>query len=72
MATTLQLRFLNEAGKTVSFTVDNPVDPIVEEDVNSVMDTILNQNAFSTAGGKLMSKKEAVLIERNVSEITIA
>lgn len=72
MAKTIELLFLNAEGKTVRYTLDNPVDPVDAAAVNSAMDTILAQNAFSSSGGDLVSKKGARIVERNVTDIPLA
>lgn len=71
MAKTIELLFLNAEGKTVRYTLDNPVDPVDSAAVNSAMDTILAQNAFTSAGGDLVSKKGARIVERNVTDIML-
>lgn len=72
MAKTIELQFENTAGKVVSYTLDNPVDPFDAAVVNRAMDTILAQNAFTTSGGDLVKKKGARIVERNVTDIPLA
>ena len=71
MAKTLELLFENAEGKTVRYTLDNPVDPANPAAVNNAMDTILAQNAFTSSGGDLVKKKAARIVERNVTEIPL-
>lgn len=70
MAKTLQLQFLNEEQKTVTISIDNPIEPVSPATVDAAMDTILSANVFISAGGDLVSKKGARLVERNVAEVT--
>ncbi|MGN8646360.1 DUF2922 domain-containing protein [Gracilibacillus sp. HCP3S3_G5_1] len=67
----LELRFENEEGKTITFSLDNPVEPADPAAVSEAMDTILSENAFFSSGGDLVAKQSARIVERNVSEIEI-
>jgi hypothetical protein len=40
-------------------------------ELSAAMDEIILQNAFATSGGDLVSKKEARIVERNVTAINI-
>ncbi|MGP4106274.1 DUF2922 domain-containing protein [Virgibacillus sp. L01] len=68
----LELKFLNEDGKTVTYSLDNPVEPVDSAAVTSAMDEIITQDAFSSSGGNLVSKKSARIVERNVVEVDLA
>jgi hypothetical protein len=72
MAKSLELKFLNEEGKVVTIALDDPVEPADEVAISAAMDTILTQNAFISSGGELVSKKEARIVERNVTEVPLA
>lgn len=72
MAKTLELLFENATGKVVRYTLDQPVDPFDAAAVNSAMDTILSQNAFTSSGGDLVKKKSARIVERNVTDIPMS
>lgn len=72
MAKTLELKFLNEEGKVVTVSLNDPVEPADQAAVSAAMDTILAQNAFLSSGGELVSKKEARIVERNVTDIPLA
>ncbi|GAE95155.1 hypothetical protein JCM21714_4367 [Gracilibacillus boraciitolerans JCM 21714] len=67
----IELKFENEEGKLVTISLDNPVEPVDEVAVNSAMDTIIAQNAFTSSGGDLVVKKSARIVERNVMDIEI-
>jgi len=71
MAKRLELQFLNEENKTVTIALEAPVEPVDPNKVNEAMDEIIAQNAFITAGGDLVAKKGARLVERNVEEIEL-
>ncbi|QTN00803.1 DUF2922 family protein [Sediminibacillus dalangtanensis] len=67
----LELKFLNEEDKTVTISLDQPVEPADPAAVNAAMDEIIAQNAFFSSGGDLVSKKSARIVERNVEEIEL-
>ncbi|WP_053218173.1 DUF2922 domain-containing protein [Virgibacillus senegalensis] len=67
----LELKFLNEEDKTVTISLDHPVEPADPAAVSAAMDEIISQNAFFSSGGDLVSKKSARIVERNVEEIEI-
>ncbi|PES64230.1 potassium channel protein [Bacillus cereus] len=46
----LDLIFVKEDGKTVVFSIDNPITPVNEHVINQVMDTILSSSVFSSIG----------------------
>ncbi|MFC4619666.1 DUF2922 domain-containing protein [Camelliibacillus cellulosilyticus] len=71
MAKTIELLFENAAGKTVRYSLDNPVDPYDVAAVNAAMDAIIEQNAFTSSGGDLVKKKGARLVEHNVTDIQL-
>jgi len=71
MAKTLQLQFENYDGRMVTYSLDNPIEPVDPEAVNAAMDEILNQDAFTSSGGDLVAKRGARLVERTVEEIEI-
>ncbi|WP_226578195.1 DUF2922 domain-containing protein [Halobacillus litoralis] len=67
----LELKFLNEEGKVVTITLDDPVEPADPALINTAMDEIIAQAPFYSAGGELVQKKEARIVERNVFEVTL-
>lgn len=67
----LELKFLNTDGKTVTYSLDKPVEPVDAVAVKSAMDTIIAQNAFTSSGGDLLTIKSARVVERNVQEIEL-
>lgn len=67
----IELRFLNEEGRIVTLSVDNPNEPADPAVVNAAMDEILAQNVFSSSGGELVEKHSARIVERSVEEIEL-
>lgn len=72
MAKTIELQFLNEENKTVTISLENPIEPVDPAAVNAAMDAILAQGAFTSSGGDLVSKKGARVVDRSVTDIEIA
>lgn len=68
----LELKFLNDEGKTVTYSLENPVEPVDSAAITSAMDEIITQDAFTSSGGNLVSKKSARIVERNVVEVDLA
>jgi hypothetical protein len=71
MAKTLQLQFLNEENKTVTVSIDAPIEPVDPVAVNAAMDTIITSNVFFSSGGDFVQKKGARIVERNSQEIIL-
>ena len=67
----LDLLFENEEGKTVTYSLDAPIEPADAEVINEVMDTIIAENVFETNGGAIVGKKGARIVDRQVEEIDI-
>jgi len=67
----LELKFFNEDGKTVTYSFEKPIEPVDPEAINSAMDEIIAQNAFTSSGGDIVEKKGARLVERIVEDIDL-
>jgi len=67
----LELIFENEDGKSVTYTLDNPVEPADSVAVNEAMDEIIAQDVFFSNGGDIVAKKAARIVERTVTDIEI-
>lgn len=67
----LELIFENEEGKNVTYTLDNPIEPVDPAAVNEAMDEIIAQDVFYSKGGDIVAKKAARIVERNVMDIEI-
>ena len=67
----LELKFLNEDDKTVTYSLDEPVEPADPAAIKAAMDEIIAQNAFTSSGGDVVSIKEARIVDRTVQEIEL-
>jgi hypothetical protein len=66
---TLQLVFSTEEGRTVSMSLTDPVEPIVAQDVEDVMDLIVLKDIFLTNSGAITGKVRATLVARESTSI---
>lgn len=71
MAKKIELKFENQDGKTVTYSLDNPVEPVDAVAVKAAMDEILTENAFTSSGGDIVAIKGARVVERNVVDIEL-
>lgn len=67
----LELKFTNFDGKTVTYSVDQPIEPVDPAAVNAAMDEIIAQNALTSSGGDVIAKKSARVVDRTVEEINL-
>lgn len=67
----LELKFLNEDGKIVTYSLDKPIEPVEPATVNAAMDEIIAQDVFTSSGGDIVSKKSARVVENIVQEIDL-
>lgn len=67
----LELIFENEEGKTVKYSLDQPVEPADPEMIHGAMDEVIEQNAFFSSGGDIVKKKGAQIVEHIVEEIDL-
>lgn len=67
----LELKFRNTDDKIVTLSLDAPVEPVDPALINTVMDTIVTENAFISSGGDLVKKESARIVERQVTDITL-
>ena len=68
---TLELKFENTDGKIVTYSLEQPIEPVDPTAVAAAMDTIIAENAFTSSGGNLVAKKSARVVERNVEDIEL-
>lgn len=67
----LELKFNNQEGKVVTISLDNPVQPVNPAAINAAMEEIIAQNIFFSAGGDLVSKEGARIVDRTVEDIQL-
>lgn len=67
----LEMKFENQEGKIVTYALDYPIEPVDPEAVNAAMEEVIAQNAFSSTGGELVTKKSARVVEQTIEDIEI-
>lgn len=68
----LEMRFENQEGKVVTYSIDYPNEPVDPAAVNAAMDEVIAQDAFTSSGGNLVGKRSARVVEQIVEDIEIA
>lgn len=68
MAKELVMTFLNEQGKKVSLSVEDPKEDIKEEDIKKVMDSVVAKNIFGSKGGNLVKVDGAKIVTTTAKE----
>ncbi|WP_010631517.1 DUF2922 domain-containing protein [Sporolactobacillus vineae] len=67
----LNLVFLNEQGKSVTLSLNDPIEPADPVAVKAAMDEVIAQNVFVSTGGLLTQLKSARISENNTTPIQI-
>ncbi|WP_332238312.1 DUF2922 domain-containing protein [Sporolactobacillus sp. KGMB 08714] len=68
----LNLVFLNQQGRNVTLTLNDPVEPADPAAIKAAMAEILAQNVFISASGELTQAKSARISESITTPISIA
>lgn len=68
----LQMTFLTEKGTISTLRLTGIKSTITEVEATALMDTIIEKNIFFTTTGAIASKEGAQLIEREITEYTVA
>ena len=68
MAKTLELTFANNNGKSTKISLENPVEPVDQEQVLSIMQSVITSNIFTGNNGDFVAAQGIRLVERNVTD----
>lgn len=68
MAKSLIMKFLNEQNKNVSISIDDPREDVTEEEIKTVMETIVSKNIFGSKGGNFVKIDGAKIVTTSVIE----
>lgn len=68
----LELQFIDSVNKTITISIEEPIEPVDALAVSAAMDTIIAQNIFKTPGGDLVSKKGARVVTRDTADVFLA
>jgi hypothetical protein len=67
----LAMTFLTEAGEKNNFSISGVKPNLTQDQVNTLMDTIISKNVFITKSGALVKKSGAHITEKNVTKFDI-
>lgn len=59
----LRMSFEAQDGTTMSLTLDNPKMDLTSTEIEGAMDVVLAKNIFAPAGGDLVAKKDAKIVD---------
>jgi hypothetical protein len=71
MEKTLQMVFLNNAGKNVSINIAGIKDNATAAEIKTVMELIITKNIFNSTGGDLKSAMSANLASKEVEALVV-
>lgn len=68
----LSMTFLTELGIKSTLNVSGVKTNLTKEEINSLMDTIIAKDIFTTKSGKLAKKSAAQVTQRQVTKFEVA
>ncbi|ATW24517.1 DUF2922 domain-containing protein [Candidatus Formimonas warabiya] len=66
---TLRMTFAAADGSSMSISLDNPKAGLTNTEIEGVMDTLIGKNIFQSAGGNLVAKKDAKIVDTTTSDL---
>ncbi|MTI82656.1 MAG: DUF2922 domain-containing protein [Firmicutes bacterium] len=63
------MTFRSQGGTSMTISLDNPRTDLTAAEVETVMDTIIAKNIFSTNGGDLASKYDVKIIDKTTNDL---
>ncbi|MDG5854407.1 DUF2922 domain-containing protein [Clostridium beijerinckii] len=72
MEYTLAMTFLTEYGEKSTLSISGVKATLTKDQVNTLMDTIIDKNIFSTNSGALVKKSGAQLTQRQTTKFEVA
>ncbi|MFW2491783.1 DUF2922 domain-containing protein [Clostridium chromiireducens] len=72
MEYTLNMVFNTSGGKKTTFSITDVNSAVTPAEVNSLMNTILTENIFSTSSGDLVSKASAAIVAKTVTAVNMS
>ncbi|MFT8318032.1 MAG: DUF2922 domain-containing protein [Sporolactobacillus sp.] len=67
----LNLVFQNEAGKSVTLSLNDPVEPVNPAAVKDAMNEVIARNVFTSTGGALTKIKSARISDNSATAIEL-
>lgn len=71
MSKRLELLFKNEEGRSVTLSVDDPIEPLDQVLITNSMNEIITGGTIVTSGGNLTAIIGARVVERNVTPVEL-
>lgn len=71
MSKRLELLFKNEEGRSVTLSVDDPIEPLDQVLITNSMNQIIAGDTIVTSGGNLVAIIGARVVERNVTPVEL-
>ena len=71
MEYTLTMTFLTETGEKANISISDVKDGITNDEVKTLMDSLIENNIFENSKGRLVSKYSSKVTERQVTKFTI-
>lgn len=68
----LNMVFITDSGVKSSLSISGVKETITQDQVNTLMDTIISKNIFLPTAGALVSKNDAQLTERKITKYELA
>ena len=65
----LRMSFNNALGRSVSFTLVDPLATLTAVEIEAVMDQIIATDIFLTSGGALVSKRDIKIIDTTTDDL---
>ena len=72
MEYSLSMTFITEYGLKSTLSISGVKGAITKDDANTLMDTIIAKNIFTTKSGALVKKESAQLTQRQVTKFEVA
>lgn len=67
----LNMKFKSATGGSFTFAIKDAKEEILDEDISTAMDTIIESDVFSAKGASLESKDSAEIVTKEVTEIEL-
>lgn len=67
----LNMRFNNLTGGKFTFAIKDVKEEVLDEDISSAMDAIIASDVFLSKGGNLVTKENAEIVTKEVTEIEL-
>jgi hypothetical protein len=68
-AKTLRMIFANQAGRSVTITLDNPRPDVAAAEIEAAMDLLIARNIFNSPGGDLVTKQDIKIIDSTTNDL---